>query len=67
MKEEIYSIKTAIDGLSDEVLEHRRHANMEDLVKVMKNINENLVSISFDLKDLVEQKKLQNDLTSQLR
>ena len=67
MKEEIYSIKTAIDGLSDEVLEHRRHANMEDLVKVMKNINESLVSISFDLKDLVEQKKIQNDLTSQLR
>ena len=67
MKEEIYAIKTAIDGLSDEILEHRRHANMEDLVKVMKNINENLVSISFDLKDLVEQKKIQNDLTSQLR
>jgi hypothetical protein len=67
MKEEIYSIKTAIDGLSDEILEHRRHANMEDLVKVMKNINDNLVSISFDLKDLVEQKKVQNDLTLQLR
>ena len=63
MKEEIYAIKTAIDGLSDEVLEHRRHANMEDLVKVMKNINDNLVSISFDLKDLVEQKKIQNSLT----
>ena len=63
MKEEIYAIKTAIDGLSDEILEHRRHANMEDLVKVMKNINENLVSISFDLKDLVEQKKIQNSLT----
>ena len=67
MKEELYSIKTAIDGLSDEILEHRRHANMEDLVKVMKNINDNLVSISFDLKDLVEQKKIQNDLTLQLR
>jgi hypothetical protein len=67
MKEEIYAIKTAIDGLSDEILEHRRHANMEDLVKVMKNINDNLVSISFDLKDLVEQKKVQNDLTLQLR
>ena len=67
MKEEIYAIKTAIDGLSDEILEHRRHANMEDLVKVMKNINESLVSISFDLKDLVEQKKMQNDLTLQLR
>ena len=67
MKEEIYAIKTAIDGLSDEILEHRRHANMEDLVKVMKNINENLVSISFDLKDLVEQKKIQNELTTALR
>ena len=63
MKEEIYAIKTAIDGLSDEILEHRRHANMEDLVKVMKNINDSLVSISFDLKDLVEQKKIQNSLT----
>ena len=60
MKEELYSIKTAIDGLSDEMLEHRRHANMEDLVKVMKNINENLTSISFDLKDLLEQKKIEN-------
>ena len=67
MKEEIYSIKTAIDGLSDEILEHRRHANMEDLVKVMKNINDNLVAISFDLKDLVEQKKMQNDLTFNLK
>jgi len=63
MKEELKAIKSAIDGLSDEMLEHRRHANMEDLVKVMKNINENLVSISFDLKDLVEQKKIQNSLT----
>ena len=67
MKEELKAIKFAIDGLSDEMLEYRRHANMEDLVKVMKNINENLVSISFDLKDLVEQKKMQNDLTLQLR
>ena len=67
MKEELYAIKTAIDGLSDEILEHRRHANMEGLVKVMKNINDNLVTISFDLKDLVEQKKMQNDLTLQLR
>lgn len=67
MKEELKAIKFAIDGLSDEMLEHRRHANMEDLVKVMKNINDNLVSISFDLKDLVEQKKMQNDLTLQLR
>jgi hypothetical protein len=63
MKEELKAIKFAIDGLSDEMLEHRRHANMEDLVKVMKNINENLVSISFDLKDLIEQKKIQNSLT----
>ena len=67
MKEELKAIKFAIDGLSDEMLEHRRHANMEDLVKVMKNINENLVSISFDLKDLVEQKKFQNELTTALR
>ena len=67
MREELYSIKTAIDGLSDEILEHRRHANMEDLVKVMKNINDNLVAISFDLKDLVEQKKMQNDLTFNLK
>lgn len=57
MKEEIYAIKTAIDGLSDEILEHRRHANMEDLVKVMKNINDNLCTISYDLKELVNQKK----------
>lgn len=64
MKEELYAIKTAIDGLSDEMLEHRRYANMDDLVKVMKNINDNLVSISFDLKDLVEQKKVQNELTA---
>ena len=63
MKEELKAIKTAIDGLSDEMLEHRRHANMEDLVKVMKSIDESLCSISFDLKDLVEQKKIQNSLT----
>jgi hypothetical protein len=67
MKEELKAIKFAIDGLSDEMLEHRRHANMEDLVKVMKNINESLVSISFDLKDLVEAKKFQNELTTALR
>jgi len=67
MKEELKAIKDAIDGLSDEMLEHRRHANMEDLVKVMKNINESLVSISFDLKDLVEAKKFQNELTTALR
>ena len=62
MKEELKSIKYAIDGLSDEMLEHRRHANMDDLVKVMKNINDNLVAINFDLKELVEQKKIQNSL-----
>jgi len=67
MKEELKAIKSAIDGLSDEMLEHRRHANMEDLVKIMKNINESLVSISFDLKDLVEAKKFQNELTTALR
>lgn len=67
MKEELKGIKQAIDGLSDEMLEHRRYANMEDLVKVMKNINDNLVAISFDLKDLVEQKKFQNELTTALR
>ena len=67
MKEELKGIKHAIDGLSDEMLEHRRHANMDDLVKVMKNINDNLVSISFDLKELVEAKKFQNELTTALR
>ncbi|MDB4348445.1 hypothetical protein OAA62_00870 [bacterium] len=60
MKEELKQIKFAIDGLSDEVLENRRHGNMGDLVKVMKSINDNLTSISFDLKDLVEQKKVEN-------
>ena len=67
MKEELKGIKQAIDGLSDEMLEHRRYANMDDLVKVMKNINDNLVSISFDLKELVEAKKFQNELTTALR
>ena len=67
MKEELYSIKIAIDGLSDEILEHRRRANMEDLVKVMKNINDNLCCISFDLKELVQEKKIQNELTTALR
>ncbi len=62
MKEELKEIKYAIDGLSDEMLEHRRHANMDDLVKVMKSIDESLCSISFDLKELVEQKKVQNSL-----
>lgn len=67
MKEELYSIKTAIDGLSDEILEHRRYANMEDLVKVMKSINDNLCCISFDLKELVQEKKMQNELTISLK
>ena len=67
MKEELYSIKTAIDGLSDEMLEHRRHANMEDLVKVMKSIDESLCSIRFGIADLVEAKKFQNELTTALR
>ena len=62
MKEELYSIKIAIDGLSDEMLEHRRHANMDDLVKVMKSINDSLCSISYDLKDLVEQKKHETEV-----
>lgn len=67
MKEELKAIKYAIDGLSDEMLEHRRHANMDDLVKVMKNINDNLCTISYDLKELVEAKKFENDLTMALR
>ena len=67
MKEELNAIKYAIDGLSDEMLEHRRHANMEDLVKVMKSIDESLCSISFDLKELVQEKKMQNELTMTLR
>tara|TARA_A200000159_G_C7199519_1_gene287231 strand:- start:289 stop:495 length:207 start_codon:yes stop_codon:yes gene_type:complete len=62
MKEELYSIKTAIDGLSDEILEHRRHANMTDLVKAMENISSTLCTISYDLKDLVEQKKHENEV-----
>ncbi len=67
MKEELKQIKGAIDGLSDEMLEHRRHANMDDLVKVMKNINENLYSITFALEDIVKEKKMQNELTVALR
>ncbi len=62
MKEELKEIKHAIDGLSDEMLEHRRYANMDDLVKVMKSIDQSLCSISFDLKDLVQEKKMQNEL-----
>ena len=67
MKEELKAIRCAIDGLSDEMLEHRRHANMEDLVKVMKSIDESLCSIRFGIKDLVEAKKFQNELTTALR
>jgi predicted house-cleaning noncanonical NTP pyrophosphatase (MazG superfamily) len=57
MKEELKAIRCAIDGVADEMLEDRRHANMGDLVKVMENISSTLCSISYDLKDLVEQKK----------
>lgn len=67
MKEELKAIKYAIDGLSDEMLEHRRYANMDDLVKVIQGINDNLCSISFDLKELVQEKKMQNELTIQLK
>jgi hypothetical protein len=67
MKEELKAIKYAIDGLADEMLEHRRYANMDDLVKVMQGINDNLCSISFDLKELVQEKKMQNELTVQLK
>jgi DNA-binding protein YbaB len=63
MKEQLQRIESAIDGVADELLENRRHGNMGDLVKVMKNINDNLVAISFDLKELVEQKKIQNSLS----
>ena len=62
MKEELKQIKFAIDGLSDEILEHRRHANMADLVKVMKSIDENLTSIRFGMKDLVEAKKHETEV-----
>ena len=67
MKEELNAIKYAIDGLADEMLEHRRHANMTDLVKAMENISSTLCTISFDLKELVEGKKFQNELTTALR
>ena len=67
MKEELKAIKHSIDGLSDEMLEHRRHANMDDLVKVMKNINENLYSITFALEDIVKEIKMDNNLTTHLR
>ena len=67
MKEELKRIESAIDAVADELLENRRHGNMGDLVKVMKNINDNLCTISFDLKELVEAKKFQNELTTALR
>ena len=67
MEKQLKEIKYAIDGLSDEMLEHRRHANMEDLVKVMKSIDESLCSIRFGIADLVQEKKMQNELTSSLR
>ena len=57
MREELKGIKHAIDGLSDEMLEHRRHGNMADLLRVMRDINENLCTISYELKELVNQKK----------
>jgi len=63
MKEELKAIRCAIDGVADEILEDRRHANMGDLVKVMKSIDQSLCSISFGLKDLVQEKKVQNELT----
>ena len=67
MKEQLQRIESAIDGVADELLENRRHGNMGDLVKVMKNINDNLCTISYDLKELVEAKKFQNELTTALR
>ncbi len=67
MKEELKRIECAIDGVADELLENRRHGNMGDLVKVMKNINDNLCTISFDLKELVEAKKFENELKTALR
>jgi hypothetical protein len=42
MKEELKAIRCAIDGVADEMLENRRHANMGDLVKVMENISSTL-------------------------
>jgi len=57
MKEELKRIECAIDGVADELLEHRRHGNMADLLRVMRDINENLCTISYELKELVNQKK----------
>jgi len=67
MKEELKAIRCAIDGVADEMLEDRRHANIGDLVKIMKNSNENLHSITFALEDLVKEKKMQNEMTVTLR
>ena len=67
MKEQLQRIELAIDGVADELLENRRHGNMGDLVKVMKNINDNLCTISYDLKELVEAKKFENELKTALR
>ena len=67
MKEQLQGIELAIDGVADELLENRRHGNMGDLVKVMKNINDNLCTISYDLKELVEAKKFENELKTALR
>ena len=67
MKEQLQRIELAIDGVADELLENRRHGNMGDLVKVMKNINDNLCTISYDLKELVEAKKFENELATALR
>jgi len=39
---------------------------MEDLVKVMKSIDESLCSIRFGIADLVQEKKMQNQLKSKL-
>ena len=67
MKEELKRIELAIDGVADELLESRRHGNMADLIKVMNGINESLCAISYDLKELVEAKKFENELTTAVR
>ena len=67
MKEQLQRIELAIDGVADELLESRRHGNMADLIKVMNGINESLCTISYDLKELVETKKFENELTTALR
>jgi len=67
MKEELKAIRCAINGVADEIVEDRRNANMGDLVKVMENMNSTLCDISFRLKDLVEAKQFQNELTTALR